>query len=950
MVASTYTPQRRTPPSVFNTNYTMGRHPSRSPSPPQRTRGFGQHPATVKPRNVFKRLTPKHSRPTSAPSSPTKREALGMASRSDLNSRMKSPSPSNRLMLKPPRGDMMDEDVPVEKFIPLKRSDGIMNLNQVSSSGSPVAKRRSTQGAFGMYSPVSPTSTPTPHAPQQPVFGTPSLPFQTPRRLPSSKKGLATNHGDKPSFARARPQARYPEFATPADPASRIRKMQSVDGFLPHIPRGSPFTLGPLPSASEHNNSNDNNPLGFQNAPTPHPFSRSAGPLSRPSMRHSLGGVETNPLAADNWTTPQNYKFAKPNQAAFHSTGFVPKRGRKLSTDSVPVHQPETPCKRPTTISNIKSKPNPFSFASPKSPFGSGNVFGRLQRSDSVASFEDINSPGNELDLPPTPTKRVYGSNIGGLFGLKRNRSENNCEKDGLDELDETDIETATPVFDRIRTGSPTKGGPKTPKEIFAPPDPSSLSISGKKTTNFINTSIPSTPSKDYLDFLRPTKTPFRRSPGLDKSPKKKEDACLHSRFSQVKLVGTGEFSEVYMVTEAPTKSFQSTPFSTAPNTPSHNFSTPTFGRMTAPPSDGRTFAVKKFKQQYHGVRERERYMEEVNILKALGKHDHVIEYMDSWEENRTIYIQTEYCENGSLDTFLDELGNKGRLDEFRVWKIMLELAMGLQHIHESGFIHLDIKPANVLIAFDGSLKISDFGMSTRWPAAQSLEREGDRQYIAPEALQSHIYDRPGDIFSLGLSMIEIAGNEALPPNGPEWQSLRQGDLSVAPALSTSRSGELVIRDDEGNPIATELISDVDSAYASSSFSSNISLDEELAFGTSSSTHPDPFSPFTARRSSDTKRVSQSSSNQLLHKPRSGDLQFPPKFMEEGGLERIIGRMINANPRVRPTAAEIVNMEELRWVDNRRRAAATIFEGLWGPADEDTRMEDDADEDWRMEM
>jgi mitosis inhibitor protein kinase SWE1 len=65
----------------------------------------------------------------------------------------------------------------------------------------------------------------------------------------------------------------------------------------------------------------------------------------------------------------------------------------------------------------------------------------------------------------------------------------------------------------------------------------------------------------------------------------------------------------------------------------------------------------------------------EVDVLKALGHSDHVVAFVDSWEENRHLYIQTEFCEEGTLDVFLAHVGLKARLDDFRIWKILLELA-----------------------------------------------------------------------------------------------------------------------------------------------------------------------------------------------------------------------------------------------------------------------------------
>ena len=237
--------------------------------------------------------------------------------------------------------------------------------------------------------------------------------------------------------------------------------------------------------------------------------------------------------------------------------------------------------------------------------------------------------------------------------------------------------------------------------------------------------------------------------------------------------------------------------------------------------------------------------------------------------------------------------------------------------------MHLDIKPANVLISFGGTLKISDFGMATRWPAPKGIEREGDRQYIAPEVIQTGRYDKPVDIFSLGLTLIETAGNEGLPPNGPVWQSLRNGDLSGAPILSTSVSGEFVIRDEKGNPITTELLDGYPSVTANMSYSSESSLDnDQLATGL--------LSPSIPKRRRAFYRT-QSGSKKLLHTPRPGDLVYPPRFMEDGGLERVVQLMLAPDPTKRPKALEILEMEEVKWVDGRRRAPATVFEGLWGP-------------------
>lgn len=147
-------------------------------------------------------------------------------------------------------------------------------------------------------------------------------------------------------------------------------------------------------------------------------------------------------------------------------------------------------------------------------------------------------------------------------------------------------------------------------------------------------------------------------------------DARLLARFDKVELVGIGEFSQVYRVTQFPEPATPS---------PSHTL----LGSSFSVPSDtekGTTFAVKRSKSRFTGAKGRERSYREVEVLKALGQSDHVVYYADSWEDNGHLYIQTEFCENGGLENFLSQVGLKGRLDDFRIWKILLELTLVGSH------------------------------------------------------------------------------------------------------------------------------------------------------------------------------------------------------------------------------------------------------------------------------
>jgi mitosis inhibitor protein kinase SWE1 len=134
-------------------------------------------------------------------------------------------------------------------------------------------------------------------------------------------------------------------------------------------------------------------------------------------------------------------------------------------------------------------------------------------------------------------------------------------------------------------------------------------------------------------------------------------------------MIGTGEFSHVYRVTQTSRLATTSQSFYLGTSTPSQGGTPPS-------PMPERVFAVKKSRQPYQGTRDRQRKLQEVKVLKALGHSDHVVHLIDSWEEKNYLYIQTEFCEEGSLDLFLAQVGRRGRLDDFRIWKIMLELSL----------------------------------------------------------------------------------------------------------------------------------------------------------------------------------------------------------------------------------------------------------------------------------
>lgn len=249
-------------------------------------------------------------------------------------------------------------------------------------------------------------------------------------------------------------------------------------------------------------------------------------------------------------------------------------------------------------------------------------------------------------------------------------------EESQLQTLPETSVpsETSRNVFaklDSVTAASPVDGPktPQTPHERFLPLGTSRLSISQANESWAENGMLPpATPNADR-DFRSSTSifvTPVNcRNRTVD------IDASLYSKFDEVEQIGTGEFSTVYRVKLKYSSAFNS------------GTTTPGFDPAVGSPH-GSTYAVKKSKRAYVGQLDRENKLREVKILQSLSHAEHVVHYVDSWEHNYHLYIQTEFCEEGTLDKFLGKVGHTGRLEDFRIYKILLDLCLVRRDFHWS--------------------------------------------------------------------------------------------------------------------------------------------------------------------------------------------------------------------------------------------------------------------------
>ncbi|EEA89464.1 kinase domain protein, partial [Collinsella stercoris DSM 13279] len=139
----------------------------------------------------------------------------------------------------------------------------------------------------------------------------------------------------------------------------------------------------------------------------------------------------------------------------------------------------------------------------------------------------------------------------------------------------------------------------------------------------------------------------------------------------------------------------------------------------------------------------------------SMLQHPNIVQVIDFTYDSAYAYLVMEYVDGMSLEEFLSQVdGHSLTYDEASC--IADALVQALAFAHENGVLHLDIKPANVLIDRSGHVKLADFGMATLASAAGfGGARGGTIGYMAPEQLNGEIVDERSDVFSLAAVLYE---------------------------------------------------------------------------------------------------------------------------------------------------------------------------------------------------
>ncbi|KAJ2358975.1 Protein kinase C signaling pathway involved MAPKK protein [Coemansia erecta] len=184
-----------------------------------------------------------------------------------------------------------------------------------------------------------------------------------------------------------------------------------------------------------------------------------------------------------------------------------------------------------------------------------------------------------------------------------------------------------------------------------------------------------------------------------------------------------------------------------------------------------RKIMARKLMAVYPDETNHRQIMRELKLLKQC-QSPYIVKFFGAFfsadDDGQSIAICMEYCEGGSLESVYKRVAAlRAQIGEGVLGKVAVAVLNGLVHLHSYRVIHRDVKPSNILVTGRGEIKLCDFGVSGELVDSIAQTFVGTSYYMAPERIQGDRYAVQSDVWSLGLTLIEVSQNQfPFPPPG----------------------------------------------------------------------------------------------------------------------------------------------------------------------------------------
>ncbi|MDR1132009.1 MAG: Stk1 family PASTA domain-containing Ser/Thr kinase [Oscillospiraceae bacterium] len=167
-----------------------------------------------------------------------------------------------------------------------------------------------------------------------------------------------------------------------------------------------------------------------------------------------------------------------------------------------------------------------------------------------------------------------------------------------------------------------------------------------------------------------------------------------------------------------------------------------------------RYVAVKVLKDEFAGNSEFREHFKAESQAVAMLSHPNIVSVYDYSRDSNCQYIVMELLEGITLKQYMQK---KGALSWKEALHFATQISQALSHAHSKGIVHRDIKPQNIMVVKDGSIKVADFGIAhLQSENSKTPETMGSIHYISPEQVHGDPVDARSDIYSLGVVMYEM--------------------------------------------------------------------------------------------------------------------------------------------------------------------------------------------------